>query len=150
MDDDIDDIREQCHQSQKYFENVFHRLLAGETLDLYAEGVSAMFEIIAANLLADFPEREFVWYDGVDGLTARVKTQRQVEFDGEMWVADDRTQWKEDFRATITDKSITKQGIWVIVWLGSDRVEAELSAALDLHNESALNSPKSCRTNHSC
>lgn len=120
------------HNVMKNFENVFLRLLAGETLDLYAEGISFMFEVVAANLLAEEPEREFMWYDGVNDLTASVKSQRQIEFKGKMWVSDDKTQWKEDFRATVTDKRITKQGIWVIIWIGADRAEGELLTAFSL------------------
>jgi hypothetical protein len=110
-------------------------LLSGETLDLYAEGISSMFEVIAANLLAEVPGREFMWYDGVDGLTAIIRKARQVEFSGEMWVGDvgdARKQWKEDFQATVTDKRGTKQGIWVIIWIGPDRAEGELSSAFGL------------------
>jgi hypothetical protein len=91
-----------------------------------------MFEAIAANLLAEAPAREFMWYDGVNDLTANVKSKRQVEFKGEMWVADDKTQWKEDFRATVTDKRITRQGIWFIIWIGADRAEGELQTAFGL------------------
>jgi hypothetical protein len=118
----------------KHFESIFQRLLAGETLDLYAEGVSSMFEVIAANLLAEVPERKLMWYDGVVGLTASVRKAHQVEFRGEIWVGDvgDTTQWKEDFRATVTDKRITKQGIWVILCVGADRAEGDLLTTFGL------------------
>ena len=29
--------------------------------------------------------------------------------------------WKEDFRATVTDKRLTKQGIWIALWIGLDK-----------------------------
>jgi hypothetical protein len=114
------------------FERVFQRLLSGEALDLHTEGVSSTFEFIAANLLAEVPDRKFCWYDGVVGLTASIRKPRQIEFKGEMWVGDDRTQWKEDFRATVTDKRVTKQSIWSTLWIGSDRAEGELSTAFGL------------------
>lgn len=95
------------------FEDVFQRLLAGEKLDLYEEDVSFMFEVIASYLFAEIPDRKRCWYDGVDSLTASIRKSRQIEFKGEMWVGDDRTQWTEDFRATVTDKRETKQGIWI-------------------------------------
>jgi len=118
-----------------HFESVFQRLLSGEKLDLYAEDVSLMFEVIAAYLMAEVPDRDFHWYDGVVGLTSSVRTLRQVEFTGEMWVGDTgdgRKQWKEDFRATVTDKRVTKQDIWITLWIGLDRAEGKLSTAFGL------------------
>lgn len=120
------------------FEDVFHRLLFGENFDLYEEKVSLMFEVIAANLLADVPDREHCWYDGVVSLRANIKNARQVEFKGEMWVGnsgDGKKQWKENFRATVTDKRVTKQGIWIILWIGSDRAEGELLTAFGLQDD---------------
>ncbi len=112
------------------FESVFQRLLEGEKLDLYAENVSRMFEVIVAALLAEVPARKYYWYDGVVDLTAKVRKLRQIEFTGEMWVGDigdGRKQWKENFRARVTDKRSTKQGIWITLWLGADEAEGELS-----------------------
>lgn len=114
------------------FESAYQRLLSDAKLDLYEEDVSFMFEVIAAHLFAETPERKLCWYDGVDGLNARVRKLCQVEFNGEMWVGDDRTQWKEEFRARVTDKQVTKQGIWITLWIGSDRAEGELSTAFGI------------------
>ncbi len=114
------------------FENVCERLLSGAQLDLYEEKVSSMFEVIAALLFARTPHREFCWYDGVEGLTASVRKSRQIEFTGQMWVDDKKTQRKEDFRATVTDKRVTKQGIWITVWIGTDRAEGEMLAAFGI------------------
>lgn len=111
------------------FQSVFQRLLCNEKLDLYEEGVSSMFEVIAAHLFAETPDRKRCWYDGVDNLTASVRKACQVEFNGAMWVGDDRTQWKEDFRARVTDKRVTNQGIWITLWIGSDKAEGDLSTA---------------------
>lgn len=112
-----------------HFENVFERLLSGETLDLYAERVSFMFEVIAANLLAELPERKGVYFDGVVPLSSAVRKSRQVVFTGKMWIGEDDRQWQEDFRATVTDKRITKQGVWITLCIGSDKAEGKLSAA---------------------
>ena len=114
------------------FENVFHRLLNREELDLYDLGVSFMFEIIATHLIAEVPGRERHWYDGVTGLRARIRKPRQVEFSGGMYVmSEDKGKYpgKEDFRATVTDKRITKQGIWIVLQIGEDRVEGNLADA---------------------
>jgi hypothetical protein len=111
------------------FENVFRRLLSRERLDLYDEDMSFMFEVIATSLLGAYPNRKACYFDGVVDLTSTLKTPRKVEFNGEMWVGQDRAQWKERFRATATDKRSTKQGIWITVWVGADRAEGELWTA---------------------
>jgi len=80
------------------------------------------------SLLAAAPGREGCYFDGVDGLTSTVRSPRQVEFTGAMWVGRERSQWLEQFRATVTDKRSTKQGIWIIIWIGGDRAEGELSS----------------------
>lgn len=121
------DFMDKHHSLANRLEDVFQRLLAGKQLDLYGEGVSSMFEVIAANLLAEVPARKFMWYDGVADLTARVRKPHQVEFRGEMWVGDGKRQWQEDFRATVADKRATRQGIWIMLWLGLDKAEGELA-----------------------
>ena len=68
------------------FENIFYRLLAGEKLDLYENRVSFLFNIIATNLMAEIPAREYHWYDDVVPLEARIRKTQQIEFTGEMWV----------------------------------------------------------------
>ena len=108
------------------FEIVLRRLLASEKLDLYAEDVSLMFEGIATNLLGEIPTRKGCYFDGVDGLTAKLKTPRKLEFEGEMWVGRNRDQWTEHFRATAADRRSTKQGFWITIWIGTDRAEGEL------------------------
>jgi hypothetical protein len=126
---------ESMHSLANQFESIFQRLLAGEKLDLYEENLSFMFEVIAAELLAEVPERKFCWYDGVDGLTASVRKSLQVEFKGEMWVGDEKTQWEEDFRARVTDKRLTKQGLWITIWVGPDKAEGELLSAFGITEE---------------
>ena len=126
-----DFVNKRCIVADR-FEIVFCRLLSGEILDLYAEDVSVMFQVIAANLLSEIPERKFHYFDGVVNLNAMPRKSHQIEFTGEMWVGDDRTQWKENFRARVTDKKVTKQGIWITVCVGLNKAEGELSTAFGL------------------
>lgn len=115
-----------------HFVNVFQRLISGEELDLYEEKVSSMFEIVAAQLFIDKPQRKFCWYDGVVGLTARVTKLHQVEFTGQMWVGDNKTQWKESFKVIVSDRPIAKQGISITLWVGTNRAEGEIAAAFGI------------------
>ncbi len=112
------------------FENVFHRLLKREQLDLDDCGLSPMFDTIATYLMAEVPGSFWIWYDGLASLEAHIRKARQVEFVGEIWVGDDNhKQWKETLRATVTDKRITKQGIWIVLQIGDNRAEGELAKA---------------------
>ena len=91
-----------------------------------------MFQIIATHLMAEVPERECHCYDGVAPLEGHVRKARQIEFTGEMWVMSQekgKFSGKQDFRATVTDKRITKQGIWIVLKIGEDRVEGNLDDA---------------------
>jgi len=68
-----------------------------------------LFEAIAGNLI-ESP----LWFDGAVGLTSKIRKPRQIVFEGKMWVAKDaQKQWMEKFKAIVTDKQITKQGIWI-------------------------------------
>ena len=117
------------------FENVFQRLLFYEAGALDNPEVGSMFEVIATNLLGGLPTRAGQYFDGAVALLSTVKTSRKIEFQGEMWVGGDGTQWTEPFRATVTDKSTTKQGIWVTITVGSDRGEGELFSAFGVTQE---------------
>ena len=127
-----DEMMDKNHAAADRFEDIFHRLLAGEAIDLYGKGVSSLFEAMATKLLAEVPERKSVWYDGIDGLAVRIRKSHQVEFRGEVWVGDHQRQWKEDFQAMVTDKHEKQQGIWIILSVGSDKAEGELSTAFGL------------------
>ena len=128
-----DEVSDKRRTLSNQFESIFQRLLSGETIDFYEQDLSFLFEVIATYLLAETTDREYCWYDGVANLTARVRKTRQVEFNGEIWVADDGGgMWKEDFRARVTDKRLTNQGIWITLWVGSSRAEAEVSDAFGL------------------
>src|SRR5215471_9293059 len=87
------------------FENVFQRLLFFEAVQLDTPEVSSMFEVIATNLLAGAPGREHLYFDGAVGLTSKVRTSRKIEFQGEMWVGGQGTQWTEPLQATVTEKN---------------------------------------------
>jgi hypothetical protein len=108
------------------FEDIFQRLLAREKVDAYENYLSGFFEFIATRLLGDLPSRKGHFFDGVVGLDATVKSVRQVGFQGEMWVGRNRDQWTEPFGATVTDKEITKEGIWIVLQVGADRAEGEV------------------------
>ena len=110
------------------FEHIFQRLLAQEKLDAHEKALSEFFELIATRLLGNFPSRKEHYFDGAVGLAATVKTERQVVFEGEMWVGSSRDQWTEPFHATVTDKRITKEGIWIVLQVGADRAEGEVTS----------------------
>ena len=114
------------------FETAFRLLLAGEEVDLYAAGMSIAWEGIAGSLLGALPSRAGCFFDGVVNLAARLRKQRQIEFTGNMWIGDGQRQWTEPFIARVTDKTITSQGIWVAISVGTDRAEAELWSALGM------------------
>jgi hypothetical protein len=97
-------------------------LLNREKIEIYEKDLSLFFEVIAEN----FIESPF-WYDGAVGLSLKTGKQRQIIFDGKMWTAKDaQKQWLEPFGAIITDKRITKQGIWIKIWVGEYYGEGEL------------------------
>ncbi|SRR6266404_6208690 len=110
----------------KQFENVFMRLLAGESDEPHAETLSDAFEAMANTLLS---HRGGV-FDGVSPLWSKRRSPRKIEFIGDMHVLGDQAKPVESFRATVIDKRITKQGIWIKLWVGDDQAEAELSKAL--------------------
>jgi hypothetical protein len=114
------------------FEDIFQRLLARDPIDSYEIELSSLFEFIATRLLGDCPSRSGHYFDGVVRLSATVKASRQVEFQGEMWVGANRDQWTEPFEATVTDKRITKQGIWIVVQVGTDRSEGKLKTVCSI------------------
>lgn len=92
--------------------------------------LSRLLEIIAGNLFAGTESRNGCYFDGVIGVTAASTSPRKLQLQGEMWVGRDTSQWTEPFRATIVDKTSTKQGIWITVWIGDDRAEGEMASAL--------------------
>ena len=112
------------------FEDMFRRLLAGEALAQFERDLSGLFEVITANLLAGSAGRSGCYFDGVIGMTATSPSARTLQLHGEIWVGRDKSQWAEPFRAKIVDKTSTRQGIWIAVWVGKDRAEGQLASAL--------------------
>jgi hypothetical protein len=108
------------------FRDIFRRLLAREQVDFDTRETALMFEVIATTLLGGGSQRSQQYFDGAVGVVSTVKMPRQVEFHGEMWVGEDQKQWTESFQATVTDTCSSKQGIWVVMKMGTDRGEGEL------------------------
>ena len=105
----------------------FERLLKGDEIDLYKAGISADFEYVALWLFKS--ERPYFWYDGVNDLQARHRKTRQIEFSGEMWVADDSknsNQWLEPFSARVTDMRNTQQGLRISMDIGEFHATRDL------------------------
>ena len=129
--------------SAENFCQLFERLLARESFPLEETGFSALFEVVAHNLLLHTPTRRKHWYDGVVGLTARIRKARQIVFTGEIWVAQNSDyQWKEPFEAVVTDKRCTKQGISIKITLGADHAEGDLFAAFGVDPDQPEEIPK--------
>ena len=109
------------------FLRILEQLLAGESVGVdAARDLSVAFEIIAGRLFSELPQRKDCYFDGVLFETSQRKTSRKIEFTGEMWVGRGKEQWKERFAATVVDKRITKQDIWLKVRVGSDLADTEL------------------------
>lgn len=84
--------------------------------------MSFLFEVIASRMILDTPW----WFDGAIDLISRIRKSRQIVFKGKMWMADHKTQWLEVFEAVVTDKRISKQGIWVKIQVGEYVAEGDL------------------------
>ena len=104
-------MKSNSHRAEltKRFEEIFMRLLAGEPDDPYASELSEIFETIAHTILSEGRGP----FDGVSPLWSKRRSDRKIEFIGEMWMLGgvSRGDTKEPFRATAVDKRITKQGI---------------------------------------
>ena len=134
---DFQEIMSRIDLARK-FEVVFRRLLAREEVDLYAEDMSLMWAAVAGTLFGNLAERKWCYFDGVINLVSRVMAPLQVEFTGDMWVGEGRGQRTEAFHAIVTDKTITKQGIWFVVKVGANKAEAELWSAFGAKGGTAI------------
>ena len=113
------------HSIVENVESIFERLLDGENVELYKEGVSSDFESIAHWLFES--ERPHNWFDGVSELEAQRRKPRQIEYTGKMWVGDhSRNQWLELFIARVTCMRGTKQGLRITMTIGAFRAEGNL------------------------
>ncbi len=128
------------------FEELFQRSLARQPLDATEQELSNLFEFIAGRLLGALPSRQGQYFDGVVHLVAAVRKARQVAFRGDMWVGDNRrNQWTEPFQATVTDKRITEQGLWITISVGGDRAEGEIVTVFGLAESAERAAPSEWR-----
>jgi hypothetical protein len=129
------------------FESVFQRLLFFEAVALDTPEISSMFELIATNLLAGTPGREHQYFDGAVGLSSKVRTSRKIEFQGQMWVGGEGTQWTEPLKATVTEKNekgSRKRRVWISISVGADRATAELFSAFGVSPQAESGRREDC------
>ncbi len=113
-------------ENSEIFVNNFEKLLNGVKVDLYKSGLSSMFEYVCGTLFSNARDTD-IWYDGIVDIVINSRKKSQIELNGYMWVAKaQKTQWKETFHAIITDKRITKQGIWLSVNIGEYHAEGNI------------------------
>jgi hypothetical protein len=128
----------QNHSLALSFESVFHRLLFFEDVALDTPEVSSMFELIATNLLAGTAGRGHQYFDGAVSLSSKVRTSHKVEFQGQMWVGGEGTQWMEPLKATVTEKNekgSRKRKVSITISVGGDRATGELFSAFGVSPE---------------
>jgi hypothetical protein len=99
------------HHLENCFEEIFRRSLVREGVDFYEKDLSEIFGLIAAKLLCASPSRKGLYIDRTVALAATVKTSRQVEFHGEMWVGGNREQWSEPCRAGVHAVFVDRAGV---------------------------------------
>lgn len=108
------------------FVNNIEKLLLGEEVDLYESGISASFEYACSSLFESIRERG-IWYDGITNIEIRRRKRKQLELTGHIWVAKGASkQWLESFHAVVTDKRVTKQGMWLSVDIGEYHSEGNI------------------------
>lgn len=106
------------------FEEIFERLLKGEKIDSYKKELSFLFTAIGQDLI-DYPLR----FEDITDLISKPGKSRQIVFEGDMLVEEDYGEWNdrlEPFKAIVTDKRITKQGIWIKIRVGDYEAEGNL------------------------
>jgi hypothetical protein len=114
----------------KQFEDIFERLLNGKKIDSHQEELSFLLLTIAQNLI-DYPLR----FEVLTDLTSKRGKSRQIIIEGDILAEEDYGEWNdrlEPFKATVTDKRITKQGIWIKIWVGKYFGEGNLSEIFGL------------------
>jgi len=100
-------------------------LLNGEKINSYREELSFFFTTIAQDLI-DYPLR----FEELTDLTSKSGKSRQIIVEGDILAEEDFGEWNdwlEPFKATVIDKRITKQGIWIKIWIGDYFGEGNLS-----------------------
>jgi hypothetical protein len=102
---------------------IFERLLNREKLDSYEKELCLLLEVIALNFI------DSLTLDGITNLSSQIRKPRQIVFEGKMRVlrnSNENKEWHEPFKAVVTDKRITKQGIEIKIWVGDYYGESEL------------------------
>ena len=110
------------------FLNIFERLLTREEFELETTEIGFLFEVVASNILPG----KIGTFDGATGLYTKIRKSKQVEFVGKMWIIGNKTDRLETLIARVTDKRMTKQGIWIKIQVGDEVAESDLSEAFDL------------------
>jgi len=68
-------------------------------------------------------------FDGITGLMARKRKSRQIVFEGKIWVVTNPAKWDEkleSFKAIVTDKRLTKQGLHIKIRFGEEIKEGDI------------------------
>lgn len=106
----------------------FERLLRGEDIDSEENEIDLPLEAALSRLL-DCPYT----FDGIEGLIAKKRKSRQIVFEGKISVIKNLAEWDEElepFRAIVTDKRITKEGIHIKIWFGDEIKEGDILEVL--------------------
>ena len=100
------------------------RLLDGEDID--SDEIEIDLPLVAAmNRLLDCPYT----FDGITGLIARKRKSRQIVFEGKIRVVSNSAEWDEKlepFKAIVTDKRMTKQGLHIKIRFGEEIKEGDI------------------------
>ncbi|GAA5484772.1 hypothetical protein [Haloferula sargassicola] len=103
----------------------FLQLLEGKPATFYDDGINLWMQAVADQLFG--AARPYCYHDGLHGPECRRRKSKQIEFTGEMWIGDDSgDQWTEPFWARITDKRLTREGIWIQMEVGEFSAEGDL------------------------
>ena len=129
----MQDVRQkdQRFNAMEFWEidKIFQHVVDRKITDLYSVGTSQAFERIASWLFDDV--RREVWYDGVMNLQVNHRKKRQIQFTGNMIVCSGAKaksrSWDEEFICRMTDKTSTKEGLWVSMDIGEYYAEGNLS-----------------------
>lgn len=99
-------------------------MLNREKIELYEIELGDLFETIAYRF-TNCP----LTIDGVTIYKSHLRKHRQIVFEGRMDIlrnSNENKEWFEPFKAIVTDKRITKQGIWIKIWVGDYKAEGNL------------------------
>lgn len=100
-------------------------MLDHEKIELFEDELSYLFPKIAQQII-DYPLR----FGYLSYVNSNIRKSRQIVFEGNMVSEEDYGNWNdrvEPFKAIVTDKRITKQGIWIQISVGDYQGEASLN-----------------------